>query len=377
MINNLVIEQAARLIEEEPYDLVWMSYRIVGDKKRLRGSVKRGEMVQIKKPALTRLDKVQKNIEEEKYDEMVGFSLAVLLFYGDVAFKNMKFIPSKGSNINACVTKYDSCPLKHKKTIEKICHSDIDFVEYLTNIHKTKILDFDLESALKVYKLQGNKAIFGILCQIFYKNDDIETIYPGLIPNIPIKYDVDISNYVSGCNFPVAVSPKVTEFKCEENLNGWYLYAKYKEKWHVLDVFGVGHNQLFNHQLGNRLNFLNGGGQPLPFVICHNWNELAEAVRQFGGNGLIRDLRNDLFSHYWFNFGLDSLINVSFSSVYINRGSVFELEARNLRTRATDDKTNYLITNLRMELVGECERGDIVFSAEEIHDFFEIAEKIK
>ena len=379
MITNLFIDKIAQLIDEEPYDCIWMSYKLRdSNNRRLKGTIKRGEVVQIKKRRDTSINNVLRNIKEKKYEKMVGFSIAILLFFGERVYKKMKFTSSKAESINGCLTNNQTCPIKYREQIYDICHlNNIDFVEYIKEIHKTGILSFDLDATLKIYELQGEDAIFGILCQIFYKNDDIEIIYPGLIPNIPIKYDVEISDYISGCNFPVVVSPKVTKFKCEDNINGWYLYAKYNGKWHVMDVFGVGHNQLFKHKLLNRLNFLGGGGQALPFWICHNWDELIEAVRHFGGNGLIRDLNNDLFDHYWYNFGLDSLINVKFFSVYLNPHTDFAIEARGLRTLETDDKVNYLTINLRKQLINECRKEDIVFTAEEIYDFFEIVEKIK
>ena len=66
MITNLFIDKIAQLIDEEPYDCIWMSYKLRdSNNRRLKGTIKRGEVVQIKKRRDTSINNVLRNIKEK------------------------------------------------------------------------------------------------------------------------------------------------------------------------------------------------------------------------------------------------------------------------------------------------------------------------
>ena len=161
--------------------------------------------------------------------------------------------------------------------------------------------------------------------------------------------------------------------KWVNNQNGHFLYGQIHEEWLCMDVMGTGSINLSNYALANRINYLSAGGQSLPYVICWNWMEIIEAVRHFNSQVLIRDMRNTIFNHYWFNFGLKSLINVEFKKNTINLGSHYELKV-DLQSDIPTSKKQYLTLQLDGKFIKYCKKENIAFSKAEVYDWFELAQ---
>lgn len=378
MAKTIKIDEIGRLIDEKPFHINWFNYDLgggfegvfnkKGNKNRARGSIIQGINKDIS------VQKVMKLAKNGDFDEIAGFYPAIFLFFGEKFINKVDF--SDGSSRNRISRLIDNLkgPEHLKSEICEFVKQKFDFLSFLEACGRNKKLNFDLDSAISVYQLQGDAAIYPILCQIFYVNRGIDRLSVQLIEQLPIQLPVEVSNYVSGCNFPVAVSPMVSSFKWMENHNGWFLYGKYEGDWRVLDVVGSGTVNLSNYPLANRLNFVGGGGQALPYVICWNWLDVVDAYRRFGGSLLVRDLRNSIFEHYWFVFGLDSYINVGFFKNLINGEGDYAI------TNSLDlpsGKRIYVTVTLGGYFVKYCEKEEVCYSKSEIYDWFELAELLK
>ena len=378
MAKTIKIDKIGQLIDEEPYYINWFSYIFSGGwGSRLTKYTRQGAARGILTPGIRNtvpINKVFEKLQNDDFSDIAGFYVGILCFFGEKIYKNLNFVEKIPHNSINYVVSNLGCPTKYKNEIEWICYNNFDFIDFIEAASKLDKISFDKKTAISTYKLQGDDAIFGILCQMFYVNKGVESLNISLINDIPVDLPIDISNYVSGCHFPVAVSPSISEFKWEENQNGWFLYGKYKDEWRVLDVAGVGFVNLSNYSLANRLNYLGGGGEAVPYLICWNWGEVVKAYHHFGGNLLIRDLKNDLFSHYWFNFGPDSLLNVRFKDGFINIDKRFLVKPGFDGSLVSVDKQAraYLCVDLAGGFADYCKKKDVFYSDAEVFDWFEL-----
>ena len=136
-----------------------------------------------------------------------------------------------------------------------------------------------------------------------------------------------------------------------------------------------GSTNLSNYALADRINYLSAGGRSLPYVVCWNWVEIIEAVRHFDGKALIRDMRNTIFNHYWFNFGSDSLVNVEFRNNVINERSDYEITV-DLQADIPTGKKQHLTVQLDGKFIKYCDKEDVCFSKSEIYDWFELIQML-
>lgn len=380
MAKTIKIDDIGELIDEKPFHIPWFSYDLGGGwgaklsksnrPKRNFGSVIQG----IDKD--TSIQKVIKLAKNGDFDEISGFYPAIFLFFGKKFIKKVDFSDKSGRNRISRLIDNLKGPAHLKDEIFEFLEQKFDFLEFLKACGRNESLNFDLDSAISVYTLQGDQAIFPILCQIFYVNKGIKKLTVQLIDDLPINLPVEIDDYVSGCNFPVLVSPLVSEFKWDSNNNGRFLYAFYNDSWLCMDVVSSGSLNLSNYALANRINYLSAGGQSLPYVVCWNWLEVVEAVRQFNGKSLIRDMRNTIFDHYWFNFSSDSLINVEFQNNLINYRSDYEI-AVDLGYDIPTSQKQYITVQLDGKFIKYCDRSDVCFSKSEVYDWFELIQLLK
>ena len=281
MVKSINIKKIGQLIEQEPYDMNWFSFDLGGGwGSRLTKYKKKGAARGAITPGISNavsVFQVYDKLKNNDFNDIAGFYVAILCFFGEKFYNKLDFVEKIPKNSINTLVSTQKCPKSLKDKVYEICHSNYDFLDFLSAASCLEKTNFDLESAISVYKLQGNDVIYPLLCQIFYQNKGIEQLSPCLIDCLPIQLPIEISNYLSGCHFPVAVSPAVSEFKWQENQNGHYLYAKYKDNWAVLDVVGVGMVNLSNYALANRLNYLGGGGMTLPYLICWNWGDIIDA----------------------------------------------------------------------------------------------------
>ena len=245
MANHVNIKALAELIEcEHLFDPVWFSWDLGGGfGSRLTKYKKKNAAQGIFTPGIgneVSIPKIYKKLQNNDFTEIAGFYVAILAFFGEKVWENLEFVEKIPKNsVNRLVSALQ-CPEKYKDEVYEICHSKYDFLDFISAAAALEKTNFDEKSAISVYKLQGDGVIFPLLCQMYYQNKGIEQLSPCLIDCLPVQLTMEVSNYLSGCHFPVAVSPAVSEFKWGENLNGHYLYAKYEGEWRVLDVVGVG-----------------------------------------------------------------------------------------------------------------------------------------
>lgn len=373
------VEKIAEELGEQPFDPIWASYVFGGGwgnhlTKYRRKGMSSGRFV----PGLPQnraIGPLKRGAEKGDFTGYAGFFSGILCFYGDRLWDKFTFIDNDNQNrINSIVQNLEA-PISVKDDLYEICHSKYDFEAFVRAASTNDELSFDPDSVIAVYRLQGDKAIFQLLCQMFYVNRGVEKLNACLIDDLMVDLPIEVSNYFSGCAFPVVVSPKVTDFKWKTIDNGWFLYAKYNDEWRVVDVAGVGRVVLANNSLSNRLNYLANGGLVLPYLVCWNFGDIIEAYHYFGGDLLVRDLKNTLFDHYWFYFGADSKVCVRSKDGFINSESSNQVKFFDgMRSDLSKSSINYLIIDLLGRHVGECRKEDIVFSDSEVKDILEIGQ---
>lgn len=381
MAKTIKVKEMGELINEEPFDMNWFSYNLGGgwgaklNRKNLNG-INVGSFVQgINKD--TSVQKVMKNANKGNFDDICGFYPAIFMFFGERFIDKVDFCDPKQSRhrISRLVDNLKA-PKHLEDEIRHFVRQDFDFIAFIEACGRNDNLFFDADSAIAVYKLQGDASIYPLLCQMFYVNKGINCLTACLIDGLNTQLTVEISDYVSGCAFPVAVSPKVSATKWDFNDNGWFLYGKLGDDWLVMDCVGVGRMNLANYALTNRLNYLGGGGRCLPYIICWNWGEVIDAYHHFGSDLLIRDLKNTIFDHYWFNFGLSSYLNVEFQNNLINYRSDYEVSVEIGADIPTGQK-HYLTVQLDGTFVKYCDANDVCYSKAEVYDWFELASFLK
>ena len=382
MARTVKIDEIGRLIDEKPYNIPWFSFDLGGGwGSRLTKYKKKGAARGTITPGIgneVSIIQVHKKLKNNDFTDIAGFYVAILCFFGEKIYEKLEFVEKIPKNSINKVVSAQKCPERLKDEIYDICHGDYDFLDFISAASHLEKTNFDEKSAISTYKLQGDAVIYPLLCQMFYVNKGVEQLSPCLIPQLPVQLTMQVSNYVSGCNFPVVVSPAVDNFEWQENQNGWFLYADYKGEKRVLDVAGVGNVNLSNYALTNRLNYLGGGGKAIPYLICWNWGDIIEAYHYFDSDLLIRDLKNDLFHHYWFIFGPESLLNVRFKNNFINFDKDYLLEPKFNPSfiSASNHGIAYLCVDLAGNFVDYCEKKDVFYSDSEVFDWFELGKML-
>ena len=379
MAKTIKIDKIGELIDEKPFQIPWFAYDLGGNwgaklsksgrKKRNFGSVIQGIDKDIS------VQKVMKLANNGDFDEIAGFYPAIFLFFGKKFINEVDFVDGSSRNRISRLIDNLKGPKHLKDDIFAFLEQKFDFLAFLEACGRNDKLNFDLDSAISVYKLQGDQAIYPILCQIFYVNKGIDKLTVQMVDDLPITFPIEVSDYVSGCNFPVVVSPSVVQFRWDSNQNGHFLYGFYDDSWLCMDVMSSGSLNLSNYALADRINYLSAGGQSLPYVVCWNWMEIIEAVRHFDGKALIRDMRNTIFNHYWFNFGSDSLVNVEFRNNVINERSDYEITV-DLQADIPTGKKQHLTVQLDGKFIKYCDKEDVCFSKSEIYDWFELIQML-
>lgn len=380
MAKTINIKKIGELIDEKPYEIPWFSYVLGpgwGSKLSKKGKSKenRGSIIQAINKDIS-VQKVMKLANEGNFDEIAGFYPAIFLFFGKKFVDKVDFCDGSSRNRISRFVDNQKGPKHLKEKIYDFLEQKFDFLAFLEACGRNENLNFDLNSAISVYRLQGDRAIYSILCQIFYVNKGIDCLNVQLIDDLPVDFFVEVDDFVSGCNFPVVVSPSVSDFRWVHNDNGFFLCGDYHGEWLCVDVVACGSINLSNYALADRINYLSAGGRSLPYLICWNWGEIIEAVRHFNSKVLIRDMRNNFFENYWFNFGPDSRINVEFQNNLINYRSDYEI-AVDLQHDLPTSRKQYITVQLDGKFIKYCEKSDISFSKAEIYDWFELASVFK
>jgi len=309
-------------------------------------------------------------LNDDLHGRMLSFAAGVCLFCLNNGAKLHFDRDMKGKDTHLMAVLRDNLhfPVEEKERIQEIRQKKFDFREFLELLRDDDGLFCDIDSAIFAYDLQGDEAIFHILCHVFTKlNRNIHFSCP-LLHNCSIKKFPEISNFVSGTTFPVIVSPFSSELRWQESNNGWFLETKLGDDWFVLDCVGVGQHIVAQESIMARKQFWGAGGEVVPYLICWNWLDIVEAVGHFNGDVLVRDGRTSLFDGYWSKFGPNALINVNQKNGKIGIGKKFNTGIR------VGWKTKE-ISNCTMNLDGKLVRKSgktPIFSLDETLDWFEL-----
>ena len=318
---------------------------------------------------------------KHKWDRCPSFYLGLLIFcYEDL---QDKFEYEEVKNINTvkirkCVENL-TFPEQARSLLPKLWDANITFEEFLKALSKEPKLNFNLDSALFVYKMQGKDAIFGILCQIYTVYDLDMEINVKLIHDLPIVYVPPVSDFVSGVFFPVVVTKYSRYLFWEENEYGVYLID---ENGGAIDCARSDDCDCFNDPLYNRLGLVYHSEYPTsPWRICWNWGEIVEAVKFFGGDVLVRGLSEGMLRSDWRRFGVNGLLVVNCFKTKI-AGSGSSLKRPNNVKCLKDievncEKNQVGVVNLLGEMVDVKPEGRVVYTNEELEDWFELGRLCK
>ena len=266
-------------------------------------------------------------------------------------------------------------PMWAKERMEKIFKMKPDFEAFLRSCKKIERINFDLDSAINAYRMQGDDAIFSILMQIFYQQRDKPVIHVSLTPGIPIKWTPKPSPYVTGTSFPVVVTPFSSQFRWIENDEGWFLVDEYGD---VIDCAGVGLYGCFNDHLANRLSFTSRAGHvnAYPFIVCWTWKEIVDALGVFKvRNVLVRRMNEDLLNGHWFKFGLDGLL-----TLYIGKGGNVSVRKNGVTIKGITLAGQFnvvrekYICSITGEVLSRATTEEVVWDREELKDWFLLGE---
>lgn len=255
-----------------------------------------------------------------------------------------------------------------------IWSSNPNFEDFLKTLHVSPKLNFDLESATNVYRLQGDDSIYGILCQIFTIVHEHAKINVKLIPDLPVIDIPVVSDFVSGVFFPVVVTKFSNRFCWEENDDGCFLIDEYGA---AIDCARSGEYTCANDPLFNRLGFVYRSGRVNhTWRICWNWGEIVEAVKYYGGDVLVRGLSESFLRSDWRRFGMNGLLVVNNYKGSIGgvknsfRTSNRFKPVKNMKMK-TKESGKYVI-NLKGEIVDVPPEGHVVYTNSELEDWFEL-----
>ena len=201
--------------------------------------------------------------------------------------------------------------------------------------------------------------------------------WPSLLPsssaNTAIRQVPKPSPYVSGTSFPVVVTPYSSSFHWIENNEGWFLVDEHDN---VIDCAGVGLYGCYNDHLSNRLSFTSRAGHinKQPYIICWNWKEIVDALGFFKvRNVLIRRMNENLMEGHWFKFGLDGLM-----TLYVSKGGNISSKKNGTPIKGVHLAGHFnvvkekFICTLDGEVLGRSTTENVVWSNEEIKDWFEL-----
>lgn len=252
------------------------------------------------------------------------------------------------------------------------------FVDFLDKCRTVENMKCNVDSALKVYEIQGLEAIFGILCQLFWTFRGVGNYNCCFIPQVSPISTPKIDNFVSGTTFPVVVSPFTTKFRWVWRNDGCFVECCVDGVWFVFDCISVGQYNLAQESTSARKNFWSNGGDVVPYLVCWCWGDVIDAVGHFNGDVIVRDFRTNFYNHYWFRFGLGAYLTVAWQDARV-LGRHSRRKGRNslkLKGVVKEGRKTIVDINLNGDYLGNS-LHDVVYTQEEIDDWLEMADLIK
>lgn len=352
------------------------SYKKIG--KGSRDSIGRVINVYMNLDASARLKWIKN--DKDEWDRVTSFYYGVLVFCYERIKDKLSFVPMKQKKMNVKIRKCMvnlEFPDWSEDLLEEVWNRKYDFNEYLDFLETVPGLSFNADSAKLVYRLQGDDAIFGILGQIYTDAGQVKKINIDLIPNLPIISVPEVSDFVSGCFFPVVVSRFSDKLRWKELDTGIFLFNEFDE---VIDCAKVGQYTCAFDGLFNRLSFCGSSGSLGEFLVCWNWGEVVEAVGHFKGDVLIRNLGENLFNYDWHRFGVGGEL-----CVYCFKGKIGGKLNRIGRTpskllkqpfiyKIKDEKECKIVCDLLGNFIRFETNERVVFANDELEDWFELGQ---
>lgn len=274
--------------------------------------------------------------------------------------------PSDDLSVSRCCEEL-KFPNWCRCNLEKIFTLTPSLKNYLHAFDNAPQVNFDIDAALMVYKMQGEKAIFSILMQLFFRYRYIDVTTVNLVPDLPIIWLPKASNLVSGTGFPVVVTKFSNNFRWEKNDDGVFLVDEFDN---ALDCVAIGNFNVFKEFLGNRLTFVWRSGFRTDYLICWSWGDLINAVGHYNGDILVRNLGGGFEN--WFKFGINGKIAVwtEDGRVYAKKGSG---QIPELKVMSYPGEGKWVsMLNLLGERVDDEIGEEVVWTKEEIYDWFEL-----
>ena len=274
--------------------------------------------------------------------------------------------------IRKCVENL-TFPWWAKDIIESIWDAKPSFIDYLKVLHEVPRLNFDLDSAISVFLMQGSDAIFGILMQIYTIYHNNMSVRIKLIPQLPIIGVPEVSDFVSGVFFPVVVTKFSKDLHWEENDDGSFLIDEFGA---AIDCAKSGNYTCVDDPLFNRLGFVYRSKRVNhTWRICENWGEIVDAARYYGCDVLVRGLSESFLNADWHRFGAGGLVVVStFHGKVGGKGYAWRKTYQELKTPYVDAKKDgKCIVSLSGEVIDmDCDDDPICYTCSELEDWFEL-----
>ena len=256
--------------------------------------------------------------------------------------------------------------------LEKVFSLQPSLENFLHAFDDAPQVNFDIDAALKVYEMQGEKAIFSILMQLFFRYRYIDQTTVNLVPDLPILWTPKVSNLVNGTSFPVVATKFSNNFKWKRVNNGFFLFDEFGK---AIDCASVGNFSVFKEFLGNRLNFLGQCGDCADYVVCWSWGDLVSAVGHYNGDILVRNLSGSF--EYWFKFGPNGKLAVWTEDgyVYSKKGTK---KIPKMRIDSYPGEGRWVaMVNLLGKRVEDKVDEEVVWNWEEMCDWFELGQMCK
>lgn len=387
MGSNITYIKPAKFAEivEQPYlKIDWRGYNLGAGYGNVFGRRKRNKRIGHvmnscpKMNTCRRLNSTLYQFSKGKWYNNCSFFAGLMVF----CYKNIKHkLTFEHSEIQKSVVSTRKCceslvfPDWAEPMLEDIWASNPNFEDYLKTLHKSPRLNFNLESALTVYRLQGDDAIFGILVQIYTIHANNAEINIKLIPDLPIISSPTVSDFVSGVFFPVVVTKFSNKFTWENNEDGCFLIDEYGA---AIDCIRSGEYTCANDPLSNRLGFIYRSGRVNhTWRICQTWIDIVNAVKYYGGDVLVRGLSETILRADWRRFGPNGLIVVY--SIDGKVGGVTNTWKRPRTFKSVKDveintkENGKYVINLKGEVVDVPPEGRVIFTNSEIEDWFELS----
>lgn len=363
----------------------WFNYYL-GDKWGNRShttkiyNVRMGKVMNLECKKLNqRMNMILNSIIDGKWENCCSLYSGIIAFCLKYCASDIEYYEDNRQKHHVSVSK--CCeelkfPTWCRSKLEKIFKMQLSFEDYLHSFDGMKKFNFDTDSAIMVYKMQGDKAIFSILMQLFFTYKHLDHTNANLVYELPIIWKPKVSDLVSGTSFPVVATKFSNNFEWKIIDDNVFLFDEFNNP---IDCASVGFFNVFKESLGNRLSFCSRSGFLPDYVICWSWNELIDAVGHYNGDILVRNLSGGYEG--WFRFGLGGQLAVW---TYKNR-----IYGRKSSRKSTWKVPNVFIenypgegwwkamVNLNGDRCNDRLNEEIIYTYDEICDWFEIAKLCK